>query len=327
MGDFPSQVQAYQAPAVAGDFCDANPRSTVDAGAGALVAGYGVIDDVVVDGAVVGRFGWLDYANIDSDGAPARVNTFGSGAPAGLVHRSQQGLITAYLATAVEYLQKGFQIELFSIVGMWVENANASAQALPGMKAFARYKDGAVMFAAAGSTPSGGSSTASIAAATSSVDGSIVDNVLYVDTVNSGVVRPGTTLSGSGVASGTKVVEQLLPLESGEDLGGVGRYAVSIPNQSVAAGTTISGTYGIMTAGTVTGEYNVGEVITGSGVVAGTVISQQITGSPGAAGTYAVDNNTVVGSTTITSQDSIETDWYCKSAGAVGALVKIARVK
>lgn len=327
MSDFPNQVQAIQSPAVAGDFCDANPRSTVDAGPNALQSGLGVINGVQVNGAVVGRFGWLDYERVDGDGAPAVVNTFGSGMPAGLVHRTQQGLITPYLGVATEYLLSGFQIELFSIVGMWVENANASAQALPGMKAFARYKDGAVLFAAAGTTPSGGSSTASIAAGTSSVDGTLIGNVLTVSLVNSGVVRPGTTISGSGVASGTKIVEQLLPLESGEALGGIGRYAVNIPNQSVTSTITISGTYGIMTAGTVTGAYNVGEVITGTNVVTGTTITQQITGSPGAAGTYAVDNNTVVGSTTITSQDSIETEWYCKSAGLAGELVKIARIR
>lgn len=325
MSDFPSQVQAFQAPGIAGDFASANPKFTTLAGPGALVSGQGVINGVLVGGAVVGRFGWLSYEHVDGDGAPGVVDTFGAGQPAGLVHRTQQGLITPYLDEAVQYLTNGFQVELFSVVDMWVTNANASAAAVPGMKAFARFSDGAVLFAAAGSTPSGGSSTASIAAATSSVAGSIVDNVMYVTTVNSGVVRPGTTISGTNVASGTKIVEQLLPLAAGEALGGVGRYAVSIPGQSVAAGTTISGTYGIMTAGTVTGAYGVGQSISGTNVVAGTTITQQITGTAGAAGTYAVDNNTVVGSTTITSADSIETDYYCRSYGAAGAVVKISK--
>lgn len=324
MGDFPSQVQAYQTPGIAGDFASANPKYLTLAGPGALTSGYGVIDGVLVSGAVVGRFGWLSYQNVDADGAPGVVNTFGAGKPDGLVHRTMQGLITAYLGVAVEYLQSGFQIELFSIVDLWVVNANASAIARPGMKAFARFSDGAVLFAAAGSSPSGGSSTASVAAATSSVTGSIVDNVLYVSAVGSGVVRPGTTISGTNVASGTKIVQQLLPLEDGETLGGVGRYAVNKAEQSVAS-TTISGTYGIMTAGTVTGAYGVGETISGSGVVTGTTITQQITGSPGAAGTYAVDDNTVVNSTTITSADSIETDFYCRTTGAPGAVVKISK--
>lgn len=322
MGDFPSQVQAYQAPGIAGDFASANPKFTALAGPGALVAGQGVIDGVLVDGAVVGRWGWLSYQQVDGDGAPGVVDTFGAGKPAGLVHRTQQGLITTYLSPAVEYLQRGFQIELFSVVDMWVTNANASAQALPGMKVFARFSDGASLFAAAGTTPGGGSSTADIAAATSSVEASIVGNVMYVASVNSGVVRPGTTLTGG--ASGTKVVEQLLPLEDGEALGGIGRYAVNIPNQSVAQ-TTITGTYGLMTAGTVTGAYNVGETVTGTGISVPTTITQQITGSPGAAGTYAVDVNTVVASTTITSADSYETDYYCRSAGASGDVVKISK--
>ena len=42
MSDFPNQVQAIQSPAVAGDFCDANPRSTVDAGPNALQSGLGL---------------------------------------------------------------------------------------------------------------------------------------------------------------------------------------------------------------------------------------------------------------------------------------------
>lgn len=321
-GDFPNQVQAFQAPGIPGDFASANPKYTRLAGPGALISGQGVIDGVLVDGAVVGRFGWLSYEIADGDGAPAVVDTFGAGLPAGLVHRTQQGLITTYLGVATEYLQRGFQAELFAIVDMWVRNANASAQALPGMKAFARFSDGAALFAAAGATPSGGASTASIAAATSSVEASIVGNVMYVASVNSGVVRPGTTLTGG--ATGTKVVEQLLPLESGEALGGIGRYALSIPNQSVAQ-TTITGTYGILTAGAVTGSYGVGQTLTGGTIAATTTITQQITGSPGATGTYAVDVNTVVGSATLTSADSIETDFYCRSAGLAGEVVKISK--
>ena len=104
-------------------------------------------------------------------------------------------------------------------------------------------------------------------------------------------------------------------------------FTYAATGSNATATGTITGTYGIMTAGTVTGAYNVGETVTGSGISVTTTITQQITGSPGAAGTYAVDVNTVVGSTTITSADSIETEWYCKSAGAAGDLVKIARVK
>src|SRR6266436_9147797 len=120
MPDFPNQVQSIQAPAVAGDFASANPRNSVLAGEGALISGLGVISGVTVQGAVVGRFGWLTYQQIDNDNAPAVLNTFGAGAPAGLVARRQVGLITQYLGTAVMYLQSGFQITAFNDIDMWV---------------------------------------------------------------------------------------------------------------------------------------------------------------------------------------------------------------
>ena len=80
---FQKQVNSTPAPAVAGDFASSNPRATVDAGQGGLVAG--------LTGVVVGQFAWVDPA----DG----VTTYNRGTagvmPAGFVHRDQQGLITA----------------------------------------------------------------------------------------------------------------------------------------------------------------------------------------------------------------------------------------
>jgi hypothetical protein len=127
-------------------------------------------------------------------------------------------------------------------------------------------------------------------------------------------------------ATGTKIVSQLTPLLAGEALGGIGRYRVNIPEQSVAS-TALSGTYGILTVGgTVTGSgFGSGQSISGTNVVAGTTVYGQLTGTAGGAGTYVVDNNTVVASTAITAQASIETPWIAKSAGAVGELIKISR--
>lgn len=318
-GDFPNQVNAMQAPGVEGDFASANPRFTVLAGEGALIAGQGVIDGELVEGIVVGRFGWLSYERVDSDNAPAIIDTFGAGQPAGFVHRQQIGYITPYLATASMIYTKGQAATLFNGGDFWVKNRGAT-YAQVGMKAFANFADGSVYFAAAGSTPPGGSGDASsIAAATFSATGSIAGNVLTVTAVGSGVLYAGATFSGSGVASGTKIVEQL----SGT-AGGVGTYAVSIPDQTVAS-TALSGTYGVLTVGgTVVAGFGAGQTISGTNVVAGTKVYQQLTGTAGAAGTYVVDNNTVVGSTAITSQASIETKWYCKSGGANAEIVKIS---
>lgn len=322
MADFQNQVNTIQAPAVEGDFASANPRQTVLAGESALRCGDGVdvAGGALVGGIIVGRFGWLSYASgADSDEAPATVNTFGAGLPNGLVHRLQVGLITRYLASASMVLLKGQQTVLFNSVDMWVKNRGATF-AQVGMKAFANFADGSCYFAAAGATPPGGSGSASsIAAATSSFTGSISDNVLTVTGGITGTIYPGTTISGSGVATGTKILAQL----SGT-AGGVGTYSVSIPEQSVAS-TAISGTYGVLTVGgTVVTGFAANQTISGTNVVAGTLIWSQLTGSAGAAGTYVVDNNTVVGSTAITAQASIETKWIARSAGAANELIKIS---
>ena len=66
---FPRQVNVQAAPAVAGDFCDANPRSVVDAGQGGFVAGS--------SGLTIGSFAWADTLTNKI------ANSFGAGAPAG----------------------------------------------------------------------------------------------------------------------------------------------------------------------------------------------------------------------------------------------------
>ena len=127
-----------------------------------------------------------------------------------------------------------------------------------------------------------------------------------------------STISGTGIATGTQVVSQLTGTANG-----VGTYLLSVGNQTVAS-TTVSGTYGTLTIGTATGTFAVGDQLTGTGVVAGTQITANITGTGGSSGTMVVNNNTVVNSTTITASTAIETKWYAMSTAAVGGLVKIS---
>lgn len=307
-GGFQSQVNVQPAPGVVGDFCDANPRYSVDAGPGGLVAG--------LNGVVIGRFAWATYAAVDDDGAPAIVDNTGSGPVTGFVHREQQGLIVDYLAPAGMKTQRGFGVTLYSGGGFWAKN-EGSDQALSGMKAYARYADGSIFFGAP-NAPSTAVVTGAVAASTASVTGSIADNILTVTAVGSGVLVPGGTLSGTGVASGTKIVTQL----SGTP-GGVGEYAVNIPEQDVDS-TTISETYGTLTvSGVSSGVLGVGDTLSGADVVAGTSITALLTGV-GGTGTYVVDNNTVVGSTTITAGTAVETKWFARSSGLPGEIVKIS---
>ncbi len=305
---FPNQVNVAQAPAVEGDFASSNPRFSYDAGPGGLVAGP--------NGVTVGRFAWVSYSGIDADNAPTIANNNGVGPVAGFVHREQQGLITTFLAEASMLIPAGLGVNLSTGGDFWVKNTGAG-EALPGQFAYANYATGAVTFAAAAAAPTA-SATGSIAASTFSVTGSIAGNVLTVTAVGSGTVVPGATISGTGVTTATQIVSQL----SGTP-GGIGTYAVSIPEQTVAS-TTISGTYGTFTAASgLSGLFIVGGNLSGTNVVAGTQITAFGTGT-GGLGTYIVNNNTVVSSTTITETLAAQTKWVAMSAGAQNELVKIS---
>lgn len=309
MADFQAQVNVAQAPAVEGDFCDTNPRSSYDAGPGGLVAGP--------NGVTIGRFAWA-VPPVDGDGAPTTVNSFGFGLPSGFVHREQQGTFTTYLAASGMAILKGFGMTLMTSGGYWVKN-NGTTEAEYGMKAYANFADGGVTFALAGSPTAGGTSTAStLAAGTASVTGSISDNVLTVTAVGSGTLYPGGQLSGTGVAPNTEIVSQLTGTA-----GGVGTYLLNVGEQTVTS-TTISETYGLLTiGGTVAGTFAVNQLVTGSGVAAGTYIRALGAGN-GGAGTYIVNLTQVVSSQAINTAVNVETKYFARSTGLAGEIVKIS---
>lgn len=151
---FQQNVQITQAPGVEGDFASYNPRSTVLAGPGGLVAG--------ANGVIVGHFAWTVASTVDADGAPAIVNSTGTGPVAGFVHREQQALITVYLAETSMVIPAGFGVTLHNTGDFWVRNAGAAAVTV-GLKAFAVLATGAVSFAAAGATVAGAIETKWIA--------------------------------------------------------------------------------------------------------------------------------------------------------------------
>src|SRR5574337_73185 len=300
-GGFQTQVYSQPAAAVAGNRASQNPLFSYDAGPGGLVAGSSLF---------VGRFAWVTQP-LDANGTPSIANSFGSGAPSGFVMNQQQALNTTFLSNAGMQIQSGYQCALQIAGDFWVVNSG-SGEAVYGMKAYANLADGTVTFAATGSPTQAASVTASVAASIFSVTGSITGDVLTVTAVGSGTVVNGGTISGIGIATGTQIVSQL----SGT-AGGIGTYRVSIPEQAVAS-TTVSGTYGTMTVTAVgSGALAVNQIISGSGVVAGTTITALGTGT-GGTGTYIVNNNTVVGSTTITSNTNVETKFFARSSGLNG---------
>ena len=135
---FQTQVYAQQAPACAGDFASANPRSAVVSPESGFVAGSA--------GVTVGRFAW-----IQSDGVTV-LNT-GTGKPDGFIHREQQALISTYLAESSNLIPGGFPVVLMR-TGDYYATATGNS-AVKGEKAFAKLADGTIEFDAAGSTVAG----------------------------------------------------------------------------------------------------------------------------------------------------------------------------
>jgi hypothetical protein len=305
-GGFQTQVGGVPAPAVRGDFCDNNPRDTVIAGPGGLVAG--------ALGVTVGRFAWMSYAGIDPDNAPTVVNSFGQGVPDGFVNRmGQKAIITTYLADSTMTIQPGAGLTLIASAGFWAQN-EGTTQVTRGQKIYADLATGKASGAATGS-PATASFTGTIAAETFSVTASVSGNVMTVSVVGAGTVVAGAVISGTNIPSGTTVVSQL-----GGTTGGVGTYALSSTELTIAS-ETISGTYGQLTVSAVTGTIEVGGLVAGSGVTTGTYIT-----APISANVWAVNLTQAVGPEAMTSTTNVETKYYAATAANVGELFKMTPI-
>jgi hypothetical protein len=308
---FPNQVNYTEAPAVAGDFCAANPWFSAPSGQGAFTSGSALY---------VGRFAW-------SDPTGSILNSTGSGPVTGFVHRNQQGIITTFLNEYTMQILPGIECSAMSGGDFWMVN-NGTLVTTIGMKAYANYATGLVAFAPTGNPPAAGSVTGAIAPVSAiSVTGSIAPGsavigtsaptgVLTVTAVGSGTVVPGGILSGTGVQANTQIIAQLTGTT-----GGIGTYSVNIP-QTVAS-TTITEAVGVLTVSAVaSGAVGVGDALTGANVTAGTVVVGLGTGT-GGTGTYYVTPSQTAASATITAAGYIETKWVCMDTGrAVGELVR-----
>ena len=279
---FPRQVNVVAAPAALGDFCDSNPRSTVDAGAGAFVAGS--------NGVAVGLFAWADSAS-------RTVSNTGANAPTGFVHRDQQGIITAYLAENTLVIPQGFPVTLFNAGGFWALNSGTTTSAI-GNTVYANNATGAVTFDVAGNPPTSATVTAQLyanlvtaatLAANSITAGSITGTTLTVTTIAAGtVLAPGQTLSGGSASVGyvdanTTIVSQLTGTA-----GSAGTYTVSISQNVSSTAIAVSG--GGMTVTTMgTGTVAIGQTATASGnLTSGTTVTAVGTGTGTNTGTYAL---------------------------------------
>ncbi|SDR17526.1 phage cement protein [Paraburkholderia tuberum] len=289
---FPRYVNTQAAPAVVGDFCDSNPRATLNAGEGKFVAGP--------EGVYVGRFVWQD----------GRVlNNYGAGAPSGFIHREQQALIVDWLAEASLKVQPGYGVTAFTAGGFWVRN-DGDATATRDQAAYANNSNGKIRF----------DENWAAASVTGQIDpnvvtGSIDGDTLTVAAVTSGVLAVDQTISGTGIADGTTIIAL------GTGTGGAGTYTVDTPQD--VADTQITASGGVLTVTAVdSGELAVGDTLTGAGVAEGTAITALLTGT-GGDGTYAVNIGQTVAAGDLTVETGTATKWVAASDGAPGELVKM----
>ncbi len=136
---FQRSVNSDPSPAVEGDFAGANPRSSMLAGAGELVAG--------AVGVIVGRFAWaLVASGLVSNAKP------GGASRLGFVHRNQVSLITAWLGENTMTAPAGVPMTLHRSGDFWARFALGAAV---DQKVFASDTDGSCRAGAAGATIAG----------------------------------------------------------------------------------------------------------------------------------------------------------------------------
>lgn len=309
-GGYQQQVYNQESQGVAGDRASQNPIATFDAGPGGLVAGP--------NGVTVGLFAWVT-APTDPNGTGLVANNFGQGNVAGFSYNDLQALNTVFLSDGTMVIPQGLPVALATQGDFWVVN-NGSNECYPGQKAYATFVNGEATFAATGTPTTGATSTGStVTQTTNDITASISGDVLTV-TAAASTIYPGAVItSGTGVTTGTAIASQL----SGTT-GGVGIYALTISQQKAIASEAMTLTYGLLTiGGTVTGTFEVGQVLTGT-TIAGYSITANVSGSGGSGGTMATSyTGGNISSQSIGTSANVETKWYAASAAQPGGLVKI----
>jgi hypothetical protein len=298
---FQSTVNQYPAPAVAGDFASSNPRTSVLAGEGGLIAGPG--------GVTVGNFAWNNNGIVQSYGTAPN-------APDGIVHREMQALIQTYLAESGANIPEGFMVTLFNEGDFWVKNNSASATTM-NEAVYARYSDGAAV--PGSSAPSGASVTGSLGSTfTAQVS---ANSETMVVTNLTGLLSIGETVSHTDVPTGTTVAAFV----SGTS-GGNGTYTLSAnaTASNSSTGTSFGNLIDVTAIGS--GSLAVGDPISGGSLPSNAVIDAQVSGTSGGIGVYqiSIPGTAYSASATLTATGGIVTSWKCKSIANPGELVKIS---
>jgi len=297
MSGFQKTVNLTPAPAVAGDFASSNPRATVLAGPGGLVAGLG--------GVTVGKFAW-----VDDDGLTVLSHGTATRAPNGFVHREQQALIQTYLAESGMNIPVGFPVTLHNEGDFWATLTGANAAAI-GSAIYADYDTGDVTAVAASTGASvtavmGSTNTGSLGA-TFTATGT---GTSLAVTALTGYLAVGDKILGTGVPAGTTIVAQV----SGTT-GAAGTYTTSAATTS--AGNTVTSFGSTIKTTSTTGLISIGETVSGgAGFPVGATVVAQVSGTTGGAGVYTLSD---AGSAYVASATGVTTFGNVLNVTAIGS--------
>lgn len=253
MTGFQKTINNTQAPGVAGDFASTNPFASVLAGPGQLVAPAG--------GLLVGNFAWVGPAGQVSQ-------SFVAGYQIGFLGRNEQALITQFLGESTLLVPAGFPVNLFNGGDFW---AKFAAGAAPGQNVYADPNNGAPY---AGATAPAGASATGIGGATGTLTTNST-NVVTINTSTAGLIGIGDTVVSANIPVGTTVLAQLT-VTAGSGAGILGTYQLSAAATSSAGPTAFTTQSTLINVTAVaSGALLVGDVISGTGIVAGTRILSQ----------------------------------------------------
>ena len=305
IGSFQTRVNLNNPLGVEGDFASANPRAT------ALTAGFDASGNIVgaliagPSGVTIGKFAW-----IEPDGRT--VTSYGETdkAPAGFVHRDQQGLLTEYLQASGMLIPAGFPVTLM-VAGDFLGKNLGPSSMVSGSAIYAGFADGGLYTAA----PAGASVTATLGStntaslgATFTAAASTASTSLVITAVT-GLISIGDTVSGSGITDAPTILNQV----SGTP-GGAGTYTLSSP-ETCTGGTVTC--FGNVVDVTVVSTYiSVGDTISHASYPSGATITGQTSGTTGGVGVYTLSAR---GTAYVASAASVTTFGITFSVTAVGS--------
>jgi hypothetical protein len=300
MSNFPSKINLNQAPAVRGDFASQNPRASLLAGQGALVA--------PASGLIVGNFAFVAKTSTGE----LVSQSYTSGDEIGFLAREEQALISAYLAGDSLVVPQGFMITLYTEGDFYAYFGNGAAA---GATVYADETTGAPTTTATNSFTGTLGFTG---------DASFATNVMTITTATAGTVSVGDTVTSSTVTAGTTVTAVL----SGTP-GAVGStYSLSTAPGTIAAQAATTASYFLNVTAVAAGVVSPGDTLTATGFPSGGIVVVGYGSATGGVGTYTYtvngltvqENNT---SETVSGPANVATGFKVASYAAAGEIAKI----